>query len=80
MAESRYKVYCEWCQEWHYTDEVEVLNIEEDIQRRDVLHFKCRKPASWNEDVSGYDGTSSIQHKADSGRHNLIKAKFGVEE
>ena len=64
MAESRYKVYCEWCQDWHYTDEVEVLNVEEDIQGRDVLHFECMKPPSWNEDVSRYDGTSSLVYKA----------------
>ena len=59
MAESRYKVYCEWCHDWHYVDEVEVLNIEEDIQGRDVLHFECGQPPSWNEDISRYDGTSS---------------------
>jgi len=41
MAESRYKVYCEWCQDWHYVDEVEVLNVEEDIQGRDVMHYTC---------------------------------------
>ena len=63
MAESRYKVYCEWCQDWHYVDEVEVLNVEEDIQGRDVLHFQCMKPPSWNEDISRYDGTSSNVYK-----------------
>lgn len=63
MAESRYKVYCEWCQDWHYVDEVEVLNVEEDIQGRDVLHFECRQPPSWNEDISRYDGTSSNVYK-----------------
>ena len=64
MAESRYKVYCEWCQDWHYVDEVEVLNVEEDIQGRDVLHFECLKPPSWNEDISRYDGSSSLVYKA----------------
>ena len=63
MAESRYKVYCEWCQDWHYVDEVEVLNVEEDIQGRDVLHFECGQPPSWNEDISRYDGTSSNVYK-----------------
>ena len=59
MAESRYKVYCEWCSDWHYVDEVEVLNVEEDIQGCDILHFECGKSTSWNEDISRYDGTSS---------------------
>jgi hypothetical protein len=59
----RYKVYCEWCSDWHYTDEVEILNVEEDIQGRDVLHFECGKPASWNEDISRYDGTSSLVYR-----------------
>jgi len=63
VQNNRYKVYCEWCSDWHYTDEVEVLNIEEDIQGRDVLHFQCGKPASWNEDVSRYDGTSSLVYR-----------------
>ena len=63
MIKSKFKVYCEWCQDWHYTDEVEFLNIEEDIQGRDVMHFECGKPPSWNEDISRYDGTSSLVYK-----------------
>ena len=63
MTKSKFKVYCEWCQDWHYTDEVEFLNIEEDIQGRDVMHFECGKPPSWNEDISRYDGTSSLVYR-----------------
>jgi len=63
MAEYRYKVYCEWCKDWHYVDEVDVLNVEEDIECRDVAHFECGQPPSWNEDISRYDGTSSLVYK-----------------
>ena len=63
MAKDRFKVYCEWCNDWHYTDEVEFLNIEEDIQGRDVMYFECGQPPSWNEDISRYDGTSSLVYK-----------------
>jgi hypothetical protein len=40
-----------------------MLNIEEDIQGRDVMHFECGQPPSWNEDISRYDGTSSLVYK-----------------
>lgn len=63
MANDRFKVYCEWCHDWHYVDEVDVLNVEEDIEGRDVAHFECRQPPSWNEDISRYDGTSSLVFK-----------------
>jgi len=46
MAEDRFKVYCEWCHDWHYTDEVDILNVEEDIEGRDVAHFECGQPPS----------------------------------
>lgn len=35
------KVYCQYCQEYHSTDEVEFVNIEEDIYGRDVMTFIC---------------------------------------
>lgn len=59
MTESRYKVYCEWCRDWHYTDEVEMLNVEEDIQGRDLFYFECGKPLSWDENTSRFKSTSS---------------------
>jgi hypothetical protein len=58
-----YKVYCEWCHDWHNTEDVEFLNIEEDIEGRDVMHFECLKPPSWNEDNSRYEGASSLVYK-----------------
>jgi len=63
MTEPRFKVYCEHCSYWHFTDDVEFLNIEEDIQGRDVMHFECGQPPSWNEDISRYNGTSSLVYK-----------------
>lgn len=35
------RVYCEHCQDFHLVDEVECLNIEEDIQGRDLITFLC---------------------------------------
>ena len=67
MAQSRYKVYCEWCSEWHYTDDVEVLNVEEDIQGRDLLHFECGKPLAWDEETSRFKSTSSNVYGAGYG-------------
>ena len=37
----RFVVICPECSEEHLTTEVEFLNIEEDIQGRDVFFFKC---------------------------------------
>ena len=37
----RFVVICPECGEKHLTTEVEFLNIEEDIQGRDVFFFKC---------------------------------------
>lgn len=36
------EVYCEFCKEWHYTDEVEFLDIEEDFEGRDKMTFLCK--------------------------------------
>lgn len=36
-----YFVFCAACDTEHTVDEVNVLNIEEDIQGRDVLTFEC---------------------------------------
>ena len=55
-----FKVYCEWCSNWHSTEDVEFLNIEEDFEGRDVMHFECGKPPSWNEEESRYEDTSSL--------------------
>lgn len=55
-----YKVYCEHCSDWHSTDDVEFLNVEEDIQGRDVMYFMCGKPKSWNEETSRYETGSSL--------------------
>ena len=55
-----FKVYCEWCSDWHSTEDVYFLNIEEDFGGRDVMHFECGKPSSWNEEESRYEGTSSL--------------------
>jgi len=55
-----FKVYCEWCSDWHSTEDVEFLNIEEDFEGRDVMHFECGKPPSWNEEKSRYEGSASL--------------------
>jgi len=55
-----FKVYCEWCSDWHSTEDVYFLNIEEDFGGRDVMHFECGKPPSWNEEESRYESTSSL--------------------
>ena len=34
-------VYCSECSDTHFVTEVEFLNVEEDIQGRDVIHFIC---------------------------------------
>ena len=34
-------VICRECSEEHLTADVEFLNIEEDIQGRDIMHFIC---------------------------------------
>lgn len=34
-------VQCAACDKNHYVDEVEFLNIEEDIERRDVMTYTC---------------------------------------
>ena len=36
-----FKVICSECSEEHLTDDVKVVNVEEDIQGRDVLFFEC---------------------------------------
>jgi hypothetical protein len=63
VVKSKFRVYCEWCQDWHFTDEVEFLNIEEDFEGQDVMHFECGKLPSWNEETSRYDGTWSLVYK-----------------
>lgn len=37
-----FEVICD-CGENHSTEEVEFLNVEEDIQGRDILTFRCPK-------------------------------------
>lgn len=39
--ERRFIVLCTECSEEHETSKVEFVNIEEDIQGRDVMHFMC---------------------------------------
>jgi len=34
-------VICPECSEEHLTTEVKFLNVEEDMQGRDVMHFTC---------------------------------------
>lgn len=34
-------VICPECSEEHLTTEVEFVNVEEDMQGRDVMHFVC---------------------------------------
>ena len=41
MHNYRYIVVCTECSEDHSTLDVEFLNVEEDIQRRDVMYFVC---------------------------------------
>ena len=41
MSEQQFVVYCPECGEKHSAREVEFLNVEEDIQGRDVMHFVC---------------------------------------
>ena len=49
-----FKVYCQHCLQYHSTEEVEFLNVEEDIQGRDIMHFGC--PFTTLEE----NGTSSL--------------------
>lgn len=58
-----YRVYCQWCSNWHSTEDVEFLNIEEDIQGNDVMHFRCNSKKSWNEADGIYEGASSKFYK-----------------
>jgi hypothetical protein len=37
----RFIVICSECGEKHLTAKVEFLNIEEDMQGRDVMHYTC---------------------------------------
>lgn len=37
----QFVVICSECSEEHSTTEIEVVNVEEDIQGRDVLYFIC---------------------------------------
>lgn len=37
----RYYVICKECSENHRTDTIELLNVEEDIEGRDVVFFVC---------------------------------------
>ena len=39
----KFIVICPECGEKHLTTEVEFLNVEEDMQGRDVMHFVCPK-------------------------------------
>lgn len=39
--DSRLFVVCKHCRQDFHTDSVEFLNIEEDIQGRDLMTFKC---------------------------------------
>ena len=39
--ERQFIVICRECSEEHITNEIEFLNIEEDIQGRDIMHFVC---------------------------------------
>ena len=34
-------VHCAECQDRHYVDEVEFLDVEEDYMGRDIMHFLC---------------------------------------
>jgi len=43
-------VRCAECQDRHYVDEVEFLNVEEDYMGRDIMHFVC--PKTLNESKS----------------------------
>lgn len=41
MYVKKIKVYCIFCKAYFDEKKVEFLNIEEDIQGRDVLTFRC---------------------------------------
>lgn len=41
MNQYRYIVICTECSEEHLTNKIEVLNVEEDMQGRDVAYFMC---------------------------------------
>jgi hypothetical protein len=41
IMERQFIVICKECSEEHITNEIEFLNIEEDIQGRDIMHFVC---------------------------------------
>jgi hypothetical protein len=43
-------VHCVECQDPHLTSEVEFLNVEEDMQGRDIMYFVC--PNTLNESKS----------------------------
>lgn len=34
-------VICTECSEEHDTESIKFLNVEEDIQGRDIMHFEC---------------------------------------
>ena len=39
--ERKFKVICTECSEEHSVEDTKVVNVEEDIQGRDVLYFEC---------------------------------------
>ncbi len=44
--EKEIRVYCKKCKKWIDESTAEHLNIEEDIQGRDLLTFKCPECAT----------------------------------
>jgi hypothetical protein len=44
-------VRCAECQEQHYVDEVELLNVEEDIIGRDIMYFVCPETAMYSKSL-----------------------------
>ena len=37
----KFIVVCTECSEEHSTESIKFLNVEEDIQGRDIMHFEC---------------------------------------
>jgi len=48
---TKFYVRCAECQEQHYVDEVEFLNVEEDIIGRDIMYFVCPETSMYSKSL-----------------------------
>lgn len=63
MMNDRFVVICHECSSEHYVSQVKFLNIEEDFQGRDVMHFEC--PVTKTPEKSLVYGSSYTQENMD---------------